>query len=265
MFKRAIAVLILTAIVLCLCSCSEKEVNSDRNSIGSQDTAVSLNSISYPLKQSEDMGQEYIDSFIFLGESTTYHLKNRGVLSGGSNTTQVWGTKSGTLMLDASTHNCRIVYPETNEEIDVFEAMRRKKPKYMLLTFGLNGASANISKGEQYFKSCYERLINTLLEASPNTCIILQSCFPVAKNMDMSSFSLGVNTLNEYIDIINGWTMSLAEERGLGYLNTSEILKDNDGALLEKYQVGDGYHLTKEAYIKIIEYIRNHGYTGDKT
>ena len=264
MFKKIASVLSLTAIAFSLCSCEGARESSSESSSFSEDTAVSLDSISYPLKQSEDMGQEYIDSFVFLGESTTYHLKNRGVLSGGTDTTQVWGTKSGTLMLDAATHNCRIVYPETGEEIDISEAMRRKKPKYMLLTFGLNGASANISKGSEYFKSCYGRLIDTLLEASPNTCIILQSCFPVAKNMDMSKFSVNVGTLNEYIDITNSWAMSLAEERSLGYLNTAEILKNKDGALFEEYQVGDGYHLTKEAYLKIIDYIRNHGYMGDK-
>ena len=257
MLKMIFPTIVLLTLALSLCSCKPREVITDSPA---GDTMVSLDNLSYPLKKSEDMGQEYIDSFVFLGESTTYHLKSRGVLTDGKDTTQVWGTKSGTLMLDISTYNCRIVYPETHEELDLGEAMRRKKPKYMLLTFGLNGATSSISKGSEYFKSCYKRLISVLQEASPDTVIILQSCFPVAKSMDMSGFSVSVDTLNEYIDVINGWTMNLAEELSLGYLNTAEILKNKNGALFEEYQSGDGYHLTREAYIKILDYIRTHGY-----
>ena len=260
MFKKIISLLILASFAAILCSCGPKEPLYESNSY-TEDVAVSLNSLSYPLKESKDMGQKYIDSFVFLGESTTYHLKSRGVLSGGADTCQVWGTKSGTLMLDHSTYNCRIVYPETNEELDISDALSRKKPEYILLTFGLNGAAANISKGSEYFTGCYQKLINAIQESSPDTTIILQSCFPVAENMDMSNFSINVTTLNQYIDIINGWTMDLAKRLSVGYLNTSEILKNSKGFLYNEYQAGDGYHLTKEAYIKILEYIKTHGYT----
>ena len=262
MLGKILSVLLLISLILAMCACSQEnkdgEYPSDESTSYTQQ--VGLNVLSSPLKKSKDMGQGYIDSFVFLGESTTYHLKNRGVLSGGTSTTQVWGPKSGTLMLDASTATCRIVYPETDEEIDISEAMSRKKPKYMLLTFGLNGATRSISRGSDYFKACYGKLIDTLKSASPDTVIILQSCFPVANNMDMSNFSVDVKTLNRYIDIINGWTRELADARGLGYLNTVEILKNSDGALFTELQAGDGYHLTREAYLKILNYIRTHGY-----
>lgn len=240
------------------CSPSYEESDTQNSPKMTQDTPV--NDLPY-LQKSTDMGQEYIDSFIFLGESTTTHLKSRGVLSGGKDTNQVWSPKSGTLMLDISTSNCRIVYPDTGEEIDLCVAMSRKKPKYMLLTFGLNGASRTIEKGSDYFKSCYSKLIDTLLAASPETKIIIQSCFPVAKNMDMSSYSIDAKTLNSYIDEINSWAQEFAIERSIGYLNTAEILKDENGFLFSHYQVGDGYHLTKEAYVEILKYIRTHAYT----
>ena len=54
--------------------------------------------------------------------------------------------------------------------------------------------------------------------------------------------------------------MELASEQGLRYLNTAEVLKNESGALKEIYDVGDGHHLTKEAYVKILDYIRTHGY-----
>lgn len=250
--------LLIFSLLLCTSSCSREVFPSVSETADSTEAALTLGTDQLP--PSCDLGQEYIDSFVFLGESTTYHLKNRGVLSGGTKTLQVWGPKSGTLMLDSSTANCRIVYPETGEEIDIGAALKQKQPKYILLTFGLNGATANISKGSEYFKGCYGKLVDTIQSSSPDTAVIIQSCFPVAENMDMSGYSVNVSTLNRYIDIINSWSAQLAEERSLGYLNTAEILKDENGALRPEYQAGDGYHLTKDAYIEILKYIRTHGF-----
>lgn len=216
------------------------------------------------LPPSEDAGQEYIDSFVFLGESTTYHLKSRGVLSGGKNTTQVWAPKSGTLMLDATTAQCRIFYPDTMQELELSEAMAKKKPKYLMLTFGLNGAVGNISKGSDYFKDCYKKLIQTLQDASPESVIILQSCFPIAADMDTTDYAVNANTLNSYIDITNQWTAELAAQCAIPYLNTAEALKDGDGFLNARYDSGDGFHLNTEAYREMLSYMRTHAYGGGK-
>ena len=249
--------LFIAIIYMWTSSCSPREPESEEDGAEAflKSTAVSLG-------ESVDAGQSYIDSFIFLGESTTYHLKSRGVLSGGKDTKQVWAPKSGTLMLDPSTASCRVLYPDTNEEIDIADAMAKRKPKYMLLTFGLNGAVGNISKGSEYFKGCYKKLISRLHEASPDTVIMLQSCFPISKDMDTSSYSVSTETLNFYIDKTNEWTALLARECGLPYLNTAEVLKSEDGFLKEGYDSGDGFHLNTEAYRQMLEYIKTHAYGG---
>jgi hypothetical protein len=127
-------------------------------------------------------------------------------------------------------------------------------------TFGLNGAVQNVRRGKDYYKSCYLALINSVRASSPDTKIILQSAPPVAANMDMSNYSVDVKKLNEHIDTINSWSLELAEEEGLGYLNTAEILKNEVGELRPELQVGDGHHLTAEAYTEMLNYIRTHGY-----
>ncbi len=212
------------------------------------------------LEESEDMGEDYIDSFVFFGESTTYHLKSRGVLSGGTQTTQVLADKSGTAILDGSTYNMKVIHPESGELVPLSEAIARKKPKYILLTFGLNGAVSKIKRGEEYFKACYLSLIDTLRTASPDTKIIIGSCFPVAENMDMSRYSVSLDELNGYIETINGWALELCGDEGLRYLNMNEVLTDRYGRLRLEYQAGDGHHLTREAYTEIVKYIRTHGY-----
>ena len=250
-------------------SCSQNQDTASKDTeesdlVGELLEVVTDNTLDAFIEESTDAGQEYIDSFVFLGESTTYHLKSRGVLRGGTETTQVWAPKSGTLMLTPTVSECRIVYPDTNEELDLCEALVQKQPKYMLLTFGLNGASSSISKGKEYFQTTYSRLIDTISEFSPSTTVILQSCFPVAETMDVSAFEVDVATLNSYIDTINEWTSELAANKNIGFLNSSHIFKNEQGFLKNEYQAGDGYHLTAEAYRKMLAYMRTHAYGGDQ-
>ena len=247
----------LFIITLCLASLCVSSCTAPKND-GSPDASVMQNADAL-LAPGEDKGMSYIDSFIFFGESTTYHLKSRGVLSGGKDTKQIWANESGTMMLDLSIDKQKIIYPETNERLTVGEAAAKRKPKYIVLTFGLNGAVQNVSRGSEYFKLCYKRLIEAIRSASPTTTVILQSAFPVAENMDMSTYSIDLKTLNEYIDIQNSWAYSLACEINCKYLDTSSILKDENNNLKMEYQVGDGHHLTAEAYRQILYYIRTHG------
>jgi lysophospholipase L1-like esterase len=217
------------------------------------------------LTETEDRGQAYLDRFVFLGESTTYHLKSRGVLRGGKETTQVWGPDSGTLTLDTTILSAKIRYPETGELLTLTEAATRKRPEFLVLTFGLNGAPSTLRRGAEDYKTRYRSLIDALRAASPETTIVLQSCFPVAENMDMSRYSITLDELNDGIRTINAWTVELAEEYALPYLNTAEILTDKDGRLHPRYQNGDGHHLTKEAYLDILMYIRTHGIESEET
>ncbi len=248
--------LLLTALCLNLAGCARRSY-TDTGADADISGQMSQSAI---LPVSEDFGQEYIDSFIFIGESTTYHMKSRGVLSGGRDTKQVWATERGTLNLDLTTPNVKIVYPQTGELLTFAEAAARERPKYIVLTFGLNGAVQNIKRGADHYKSCYLSLINSVRDASPETKIILQSAPPVASNMDMSNYSVDVKTLNEYINTINSWSLELASKEGLRYLNTAEILKNEAGELRAELQIGDGHHLTAEAYEEILYYIRTHGY-----
>lgn len=240
----------LSIIILCSLLCLAS-VGCDRDTRETAYTQALLG-------EGQDAGDDYIDGFVFLGESTTYHLKSRGVLSGGRNTTQVWSNKLGTINLDSGIAALSVVYPETEEEMPIADALQRKRPARMLLTFGLNGAVEKIARGEQYFKKCYLALIDVIRVASPETDIILQSCFPIGRDMDMSAYSVDAFTLCDYIDTINIWALELAEEQGLKYLNTAEILKDGEGFLREEYAEPDHCHLNTEAYEEILLYIRTH-------
>lgn len=240
--------------VLILSSCEKNEPSND-----TLDTEVSKISADAELEATEDMGERYIDGIIFIGESTTYHIKSRGVLRDGKDTKQVWSTSAGTMTLDTNIAAARIVYPETLEEITLYEAASKAKPQIFMLTFGLNGAVSKVQRGEEYYKSCYMALIDELRRGSPDSDIIIQACPPVAENMDTSAYKVDVKTLNSYIDTLNGWAKRMCAEQGIYYLASNSALKNSKGYLEASYQVGDGYHLTASAYEKMLGYIRTHG------
>lgn len=242
----------ILALMLVSCSSHSEKVASECIDADLQSDTI--------LGVTEDMGDGYIDSLIFVGESTTYHMKDREILSGGKQTRQIWAPKCGTMTLDMSSTAIDILYPETNELMTIAEASARANPKFIVFTFGLNGAVQNIRRGEEYYKKCYRALILSVRGASPETRIIIQSAPPIARNMDMKNYTVTAEELRDHIDTINSWSCSLAEELGVRYLNTSEVLKNADGFLIEDFDVGDGHHLNAEAYRKMLEYIRTHGY-----
>lgn len=203
------------------------------------------------LTETADAGQEYIDKLTFLGDSTTYGLEYYGVLSDKEDTTQVWTPASGTLTLSNQSF-ATIVYPETGEEITIVDAVTAKKPEYLVITLGVNGVSF---MAEDYFTSEYTAMIQSILDASPNTKIICNSIYPVA---DDYAHLDSIN--NERITAANGWIKNVAEATGTRYCDSASVLTGDDGFLKQEYCNGDGIHLNSSGFLQVLDYLRTHAY-----
>lgn len=203
------------------------------------------------LTPTEDMGDDYINRIVFLGDSTTYGLKRYGMLPGGKDTNQVWTPVSGTLTLSYATFST-ILYPEDGSEIIITEAVQKSKPDILVITLGINGISF---MDESYFKSEYTKLILLIQEASPDTKIILQSIFPLAQ-----SYVNKKSINNEKIVAANVWIADIAKNTGVKYANTASVLIGSDGYLPEEYHNGDGLHLNEISFGIELEYLRTHAY-----
>lgn len=206
------------------------------------------------LAETADAGQAYIDKLVFLGDSTTYGLRAYKMLEGGKDTTQVWTPKTGTLTLSQASF-ATIVYPETDEELTIADAVAKKKPEYLVITLGVNGVAF---MKEDYFKSEYKKIIDSVQTASPDTKIICQSIFPVAK-----SYARLDSINNDLIDAANKWICEIAAECGVKYLDTNSALRDADGWLPEDYHNGDGMHLQTNSFTIELNNIRTHAWPGE--
>lgn len=203
------------------------------------------------LRGTGDMGQEYIDSIVFLGDSTTYGLKAYAVLTDGKKTKQVWTPSNGTLTLSYQGF-VDIWYPDDEAEISIRTAVERKKPERMIITLGVNGIAF---MDKDYFISEYTDLVTSIQEISPDTQIILQSIFPIASNYE---YQKDIN--NVKICDANTWILSVAEATGVKFLNTYTVLIGDNGYMNDKYQNGDGLHLNGDGFAVVLDYIRTHGY-----
>lgn len=204
------------------------------------------------LPQTPDAGTAYQDKIIFVGDSLTAHLINRGVLTGGTDTKQVWRCENNMLNLNSEVTAAKIIFPGTGEKMTIAQAAAKAKPEIMVITLGTDWGVAYLSEAE--FKSCYTDLVKAIQKASPKTEIILQSIFPV---------TAGCTSLdNARIDTANKWVKAIAAENGCHYLNTCSVLKDDKNCLRAEYcNSTDGIHLGKDAYVAILEYIRTHALT----
>ena len=199
------------------------------------------------LAETEDMGQAYIDGVIFFGDSNIRRLTTLGLVENKN----VWATQSGVLTLgnwDAS----RIVYPETGEDLFVWEAAERAKPPLMIITMGTNGVSF---LEEAYFKKAYTAMVEAIREASPDTRLILNSIYPVDETLAGQA-----KLTNARIAAANDWIRSIAEAEGARYLDTNAYLADESGSLAADYCDRDGYHLTYAGEEQVLNVVRTHAW-----
>ena len=121
-----------------------------------------------------------------------------------------------------------------------------------MITLGVNGVSF---MNEETFKDCYTKLIQNILEVSPDTKIICNSIYPVGRSYE---YLADIN--NEKITAANEWIKAVAAETGTRYSDTCSVLKDSEGWLRDDYQNGDYIHLNSDGFTAVLNYLRTHAY-----
>ena len=200
---------------------------------------------------SDDAGQAYLDQITFLCDSPTYWLRPFGMLSGGTDTTQVWTGPEGTMTL-AYLRGYRILDPYDNVERTIPETASLHQPEIMVIALGLNGISF---MDEDYFTREYTHLIDEIQAASPDTQLILQAMYPISP-----SFRYWGDITNASITRGNSWILRIAEAYGLPYLDTFAALLGEDGNAQPELLMNDGLHPNRDGLALILSYIRTHAW-----
>lgn len=205
------------------------------------------------LRTSEDMDDAYMDSIVYLCDSTNYWLGDRGLVR----KDQIWTGKEGTQTL--AYWKAMKIYDNTDKvEMPILDMYKKYKPERTIIALGTNGLDFMT---EEEFISIYTDLINGIKEASPDTDIICQSMYPMTPQMltwSKASFD------NEDITKGNSWILGICEKTNVKYLDTCSIFWDEETGNGKENYYTDGLHPTKDAQELILKYIRTHSKLADE-
>lgn len=193
----------------------------------------------------------FLDTLTFLGDSTTAHMLLRAPLKDGKESKQVWATKSRYLNLSSRITYEKIICPENGQELTIAEVAAITRPVRLVITLGIDYGVYYYRNDLETFGYYYEKLLDAILSASPNTNLILQSIFPVGKSSTVIT--------NAMVDNANGVIAEIAARRSLVYIDTATVLKDAEGYLKADYCYSDdGIHLTAAGYEAIFKNIKKY-------
>lgn len=200
----------------------------------------------------ELIGVDFLSELIFFGESTTTHLRCRSKLR----SSQIWANESGTARLDSNLAYRPVIDPQSRRHALPVDLAKELQPKYLVLSFGLNGIAAFSQDVDDYLRK-YQKLMDDFSQVSPNTRFLIQSIYPVAiaELQQNWSFNDTPKAINEKIELLNNSLQAYCKGlENADFIDTSCVLKD-DAGFLRSDCTTDGIHLTEAAYQIILKEI----------
>lgn len=186
----------------------------------------------------------YINDLYFIGDSRMIGLMANAGLA-----------EDHVFAEDGLNHEAALTKPVARlqefKSVTIAEAITVTVPDVVVVGFGINGI---VWMNNETFMEGYEQMVDQLITASPTSIIVIQSINPVS--IGYENRSDGVT--NERIDEVNELLYAMAEEKGLYYLATNEVLKNETNDLPDSLHNGDGIHYNKAAYDLIVDYILSH-------
>ena len=211
--------------------------------------ALSADGQLHRLEATDDAGQGYIDSLTFLVDSTMIGLRDYGLLSGGNQTRQVWGSSAGNIPA-GSIADCVIRYPNDGSEIGAAVAAMVARPERLVICLGSDGL-AQVDK-ESFIRD-YTKLLQDIHSNSPDTVITLCSLPSVTPEYN------GADGLSSYlVGEANDWIRDVCEATGVAYADCGSILRDSTGNLMSEYAAANGKTLNAAGLNQILSYLRTH-------
>ncbi|MCR4922561.1 MAG: hypothetical protein K5931_00940 [Lachnospiraceae bacterium] len=198
------------------------------------------------LPYNEDTGFGYLNNCVFLGDSRTVGMVNFKYISDEDALAKV-GIAHTAVEKTTFTQN-------SGKQYTVKQYLSAVSPKVAYVCYGVNGLDS-ISE-EKYIES-YTSLVDKIIEWAPKTNIVLMAIWPVDDNGIYKG-----KVKNEWIEKYNKFLLSLAEEKGIYYLDVDTVLKNDEGSIKEEYDSGDGLHYSSSAYKVILDYIVTHPVPG---
>lgn len=206
------------------------------------------------LPETEDAGQEYIDTTLFLGDSNTARMYRVFDYCSYDNAIGSVGMSARSLQKYAC-----VKFSGYGSYVTMPQAVALMQPRRVIVTFGTNDLDPNYSAAS--FAENYRAGLQAIADAYPAADIIVNAIPPLGRSH--SNASLTQSQVDEY----NKAIVEMCDANGWKFLNSAEALKDAaTGYAKEGYvESSDGIHLTRAAMDALFTYIRTHSYVTEDT
>ncbi len=206
------------------------------------------------LPETEDAGQEYIDTTLFLGDSNTARMYRVFDYCSYDNAIGSVGMSARSLQ----NYAC-VKFSGYGSYVTMPQAVALMQPRRVIVTFGTNDLDPNYSAAA--FAENYRAGLQAIADAYPAADIIVNAIPPLGRSH--SNASLTQSQVDEY----NKAIVEMCDANGWKFLNSAEALKDAaTGYAKEGYvESSDGIHLTRAAMDALFTYIRTHSYVTEDT
>ena len=206
------------------------------------------------LPETEEAGQEYIDTTLFLGDSNTARMYRMFDYCSYDNAIGSVGMSARSLQKYAC-----VKFSGYGSYVTMPQAVALMQPRRVIVTFGTNDLDPNYSAAS--FAESYRAGLQAIADAYPAADIIVNAIPPLGRSH--SNASLTQSQVDEY----NKAIVEMCDANGWKFLNSAEVLKDAaTGYAKEGYvESSDGIHLTRAAMDALFTYIRTHSYVTEDT
>ena len=126
-------------------------------------------------------------------------------------------------------------------------------PRKLFINIGTNDISAENYVREEMLRK-YRTLLEKIRAALPECSIIIMSYYPVNRTDRFVTTWFRART-NQEIDAVNAELKLMAEDMGLGYINVTDCLRDENGDLIAEYAI-DGMHMYPAGYERVFDVLR---------
>jgi len=203
------------------------------------------------LAETDDAGQEYLDNTLFIGDSNTV----RSMMYGHT----TWDNVVAAVSMGVQhIPSLKMTYFKgMKEAVTVPEAVKIIQPQRIVITYGTNNT---IGYDTEAFLEKYKAGLDAIKEKWPYADIIINAIPPIDRQRENLAVTM------QTIDKFNKALAEFAKEEGYKFLNSTEVLKDEETGFAKKdYTIGDGVHLSKAGMDAMFTYFRTHAYITEDT
>lgn len=221
------------------------------------DLAVETAAAGTVLTQTADAGRTYVDETLFIGDSNTarymmYADETGQAFTSLNNNIGVVSMGAGAI----TSLKCE-KFKGSSTMYTVPEAVAMLKPKRIIICYGTNNLGGS-STDATNFISTYLKGLQAIQKAWPYCDIIVSAIPPLDKQRENTNLTM------TQVDAYNAAIVTMCEDNGFKFLNSSEVLRDSTtGWAKTDYTLSDGVHLSKTAVTAYFNYVRTHAYITD--